>query len=86
MGRFNEAEKYYHRLLDELPANDFLRIGLYHNLGDLTDQKGDHNVSLKWYQKSLKLANEIYPRDYASIVNTYKNIWLAYQKEGVTER
>ncbi|CAF4547023.1 unnamed protein product, partial [Rotaria sp. Silwood2] len=40
MGKFDLAEKYYRRLLSELPSNDHSLSQLYHNLGMVADAKG----------------------------------------------
>ncbi|CAF4782242.1 unnamed protein product, partial [Rotaria sp. Silwood2] len=40
MGKFDLAEKYYRRLLSELPSNDPSLGALYHNLSMVADAKG----------------------------------------------
>ncbi|CAF4515171.1 unnamed protein product, partial [Rotaria sp. Silwood2] len=40
MGKFDLAEKYYRRLLNELPSNDLSLGALYHRLGIVADAKG----------------------------------------------
>jgi tetratricopeptide (TPR) repeat protein len=86
MGRLKEADKYYTCLLDELPSNNPLRVGLYCNLGLLADRKGEYDTSLKWYRKSLKLAMKICPFDSLNIVNMHNCIGLIYQEKGYFNR
>ncbi|CAF1269285.1 unnamed protein product [Adineta steineri] len=54
MGKYDDAEKYYRRLLKEIPS-DHEDIGAcYHNLGNLFDDKGDYETSLSWHHKALE--------------------------------
>jgi hypothetical protein len=55
MGKFDLAEKYYRRLLSELPSNDPSLSALYQRLGMVADAKGEYDTSLEWYQKSLEM-------------------------------
>ncbi|CAF1349105.1 unnamed protein product [Rotaria sp. Silwood1] len=57
MGKFNLAEQYFIRLLEELSPNDPLLGNLYEDLGKLASQTGDYNKSVKWHQKSLAFKN-----------------------------
>src|SRR5438105_15622305 len=54
MGKFDLAEKYYRRLLSELPSNDPSLSSLYQRLGRVADEKGEYDTSLEWYEKSLE--------------------------------
>ncbi|CAF1429283.1 unnamed protein product [Adineta steineri] len=58
MGRFDLAEKYFNRLLQELSSNDLLLSSLYEDLGELASQTGDYDMSIQWHQKSLAIKNE----------------------------
>ncbi|CAF1394746.1 unnamed protein product [Adineta steineri] len=53
MGKFDLAEKYFTRSLQQLPSNDPLHISLYEDLGKLASQRGDYDMSMKWRQKLL---------------------------------
>ena len=55
MGKFNLAEKYYHRLINQIPLNDPLLIKLYEDLGDITSHQGDYDSSIQWYNKALEI-------------------------------
>src|SRR5437868_516982 len=44
MGKFDLAEKYYCRLLSELPSNDPSLSDLYQRLGRVADAKGEYNT------------------------------------------
>jgi tetratricopeptide (TPR) repeat protein len=82
MGKLNEAEKYYRRLLKELPSDDSSLGYLYHNLGIVMNDKGDYDISLQWYQKSLDIRMRTRPSDYVNIGNTHNCIGNVDRKKG----
>ncbi len=51
MGELSLAEKYFTRLLEQLPPDDLLRRALYEDLGDIASQKRDYDMSVQWHQK-----------------------------------
>ncbi|CAF1225644.1 unnamed protein product [Adineta steineri] len=57
MGKLDLAEKYFNRLLQELPLNDPLHISLYEDLSELASKKGDYYMSVQWHQKFLAIKN-----------------------------
>ncbi|CAF2096809.1 unnamed protein product [Rotaria magnacalcarata] len=59
MGKFDLADKYFKRLLKELPSNHPLISSVYEDLGQLASQTGHFDMSVQWHQKSLALKNEI---------------------------
>ncbi|CAF4134058.1 unnamed protein product, partial [Adineta steineri] len=58
MGKLDLAEKYFNRLLQELPSDDPLLSSLYEDLGELASQTGDFDMSVQWHQKSLTIKNK----------------------------
>ncbi|CAF0738460.1 unnamed protein product [Adineta steineri] len=58
MGKFDLAEKYFNRLLQELPSSDPLLSSLYEDLGELASQTGDYDMSVQWHQKFLAIRNK----------------------------
>ncbi|CAF3433052.1 unnamed protein product, partial [Rotaria sp. Silwood2] len=64
MGKFDVAEKYYRRLLSELPSNDLSLDALYNRLVMVADDKGEYDASLEWYQKSLEMKMRTRPSDH----------------------
>ncbi|UJR29681.1 hypothetical protein I4U23_017229 [Adineta vaga] len=58
MGKFDLAEKYYQRMIDELSPNDHLLVDLYDDLGQMAAMKGDLDASLNWKKKSLNIKAE----------------------------
>ena len=53
MGKFDLAEKYFTRLLKQVLPDDPLLGDLYEELGKVTSQNGDYDMSMQWHQKSL---------------------------------
>ncbi|CAF1065697.1 unnamed protein product [Adineta steineri] len=58
MGKLDLAEKYFNRLLQELPSNDSLLSSLYEDLAELASQTGDYDMSVLWHQKLLTFKEE----------------------------
>jgi tetratricopeptide (TPR) repeat protein len=80
MNKLDETEKYYRRLLDELPDDDE-RIGCcYLNLGNIAFIKTDYNSSLEWLLKSLDISiRTLQPNDIflAFIYNSMGHVYNA---------
>ncbi|CAF4477491.1 unnamed protein product [Rotaria sp. Silwood2] len=86
MGKFDLAEKYYRRLLSELPSNYPSFSRLYHNLGMVADDKGDYDTSLEWYQKSLEILVRTRPSDHVGIGITHNSIGIVHGNKGDRSR
>jgi tetratricopeptide (TPR) repeat protein len=82
MGKFDLAEKYYRRLLSELPSNDPSLSALYQRLGMVADAKGEYDTSLEWYQKSLEILVRTNSSDHVNIGLTHNSIGEARRKKG----
>ncbi|CAF4173688.1 unnamed protein product [Adineta steineri] len=80
MGKFNLAEKYYLRLINEIPSNDPILIKLYEDLGDITSHKGDYDASIQWYNKALEI------REKNPSFNTEKNTKIVDVSEFIDYR
>ncbi|CAF0943435.1 unnamed protein product [Rotaria sordida] len=57
MGKFDLAEQYFNRLLEELSPTDPLIISLYDDLALMASHTHDYMKSVQWYQKLLKRKN-----------------------------
>jgi tetratricopeptide (TPR) repeat protein len=55
MQKFDEAEKYCHRLLQHFSPNDSLLGILYDELAEIASNKNDHELSDQWHQKAIKI-------------------------------
>ncbi|CAF2988083.1 unnamed protein product [Rotaria sp. Silwood2] len=92
MKKYDDAEKYYRRLLTEF-SDDYKQTGLcYYHLGRVYSGKGNYEDGMKWYEKSVNIMRETMNSDdlniaacFASIGNIhlkredYKQALKAYQ-------
>ncbi|CAF1427681.1 unnamed protein product [Adineta steineri] len=83
MGKLDLAQKYFNRLLQELPSNDPLLSSLYKDLGELASQRGDYDMSVQWHQKSLTIKNTNNFIKQSSLFN-HININNKWKQHGVT--
>ncbi|UJR11038.1 hypothetical protein I4U23_015222 [Adineta vaga] len=88
MGKYTDAERYYRRCLDDsLRSNDSHHISTcYFSLGSLEEKKGNHDASLKFFNKSLEIDKKTYQSNHPNIANTYNSIGNIYQTIGDFER
>ena len=55
MGKFELAEKYYLRFLDENPTYNLLLCNVYHNLASIASRDGDSNMILYYNTKAMEV-------------------------------
>ena len=82
MGRFDEAEKYFFRLLNELPSGHEDIAHCYHNLGIVAQDKGDFRSSLEWHHKSLEIKMQTLKHDDPSFSESYSSMGCLYDDQG----
>ena len=58
MGKFDLAEKYYCRFIEEMAPNDARLTTLYEELAEIASQRGDYDSSIQWHQKSDKIERQ----------------------------
>ena len=78
LGRFDDAEIYYHHILKSLPSDHEDILFYYEELGNLNQEKGDDDTSLDWFNKSLEIKIRI---DHPDIGDSYNNIGEIYLKK-----
>ena len=81
MGKFDDAEKYFHRLLDQLPKDHPGIRDCYHNLGEIEAEKGDYDASLQWYYKSLDLKEKHLEGDHPDLAESHNSIGIVHRKK-----
>jgi tetratricopeptide (TPR) repeat protein len=79
MGKWDDAEKYYHRLLNKLPDNHINKANCCHGLGSVAREKGDYESSLKWHNKSLEIKIRILEPDDPAIGRSHASIGNVYR-------
>lgn len=76
MGKLDHAEKFYHRYLHEL-SPDHPDVGnCYYNLGLVTQEQGNYQSSLIWFNKALDIYKT--KHDQASIGDVLRSMALVY--------
>lgn len=81
VNRFNVAEQYYHRLLDDLPAEHKDTAMLYDALGDLDIEKGNDACSQEHFTKAFDIRRRILPADDPSLGDSYFNLGKIHRKK-----
>lgn len=80
MGKFDDAEKYCHRLLNELDlSSDDMPI-CYYVLGLVASAKGNFDSSLEWHHKCLALKLQATEHSYSSLGDSYNSIGHVYKE------
>ncbi|CAF2520398.1 unnamed protein product [Rotaria sp. Silwood2] len=82
MGKYDDAERYFHRLLNELPHDDDGIAHCYHNLGEIALEKGDYEVSLEWFYKSLEIKMQTLELHHPDLAESHNSIGIVYRKKG----
>ncbi|CAF1556036.1 unnamed protein product [Rotaria sp. Silwood1] len=82
MGKYNDAEKYFRRLLNELPHDHNGIADCYHNLGEIALEKGDYDVSLEWFYKSLEIKLQKLVSHHPDLAESYNSIGVVHRKKG----
>jgi tetratricopeptide (TPR) repeat protein len=82
MGKFNDAENYYHRCLNEASSDQRYIAQCYYSLGIVAMKKGDLDSSLIWLNKSLDIKLRILRSDDPEVAENYNSIGRTYRKKG----
>ena len=80
MAQFDQAEKYYVRLMKDLPKDHRDLYICYQALGKIACEKGEYRHSLKCLKKSLIKVEEIYPKTHSRCAFIHTNIGEVYQR------
>ena len=82
MGKFDDAEKYYHRYLHKIPSDQKSLDQCYYSLGIVAIEKDDLNSSLELLNKSLEIKRNYLDSNDPLIAKNYNSIGIAYRKKG----
>ena len=86
MGRYDEAEKFFRRLLKEIPSDHEDIAACYHNLGNLFDHTGDYQSSLSWHEKALETMIRTLNANDPNIATSYNSIAAVHVKMDAYEQ
>ncbi|CAF4288265.1 unnamed protein product, partial [Rotaria sordida] len=81
MGKFDDAEKYYHRLLKELPDDHQDIASCYNGLGIVAFNKGSYNLSLYHHQQALKIFQQTLGSNHPHLADTHNSIGSVYESK-----
>lgn len=82
MGRFNEAERYYRRFLEQTSPNSNEQANCYHSLGSVACAKGKYDESLQWHFDALEIKLDLFKREDPNLATSYNNIAIVYRNKG----
>ncbi|CAF2356730.1 unnamed protein product [Rotaria sp. Silwood2] len=82
MKKFDEAEKYYNRLLEEMPNDQHSKICCYQGFGAMAMEKKDYDSSIQYYQQALNMKKSILRSEDPEIASAYGTIADIYVKKG----
>ena len=79
MGQFAMAEKYFRRLLNNLPDQHPDKANCIHKLGLAVNAQGDHHQGLELLQEALEIRLQTLSSGDELIGNSYNSIGLLYE-------
>lgn len=82
MGKLDQAEKCYQRLLHDSTYDQDLISRSYHHLGRIAETKGEYDTSLEYLYQSLDIKLKIMKSNDPSIAQTYNSIGIVCQQKG----
>ena len=86
MGKLDEAEICFQRLLNDSTYDQDFTGRTYHHLGRIAETKGDYDTSLDYLHKSLEIKLKIMKSNDPSIAQSYNSIGIVYQEKGDHEK
>jgi tetratricopeptide (TPR) repeat protein len=86
MGKYNDAEKYCHRLIKELSPDHKSLVHCYYFLGRVCMDKDDLDSSLIWLNKSLEIKLRTLKSNDPEVARVYYSIGKTYRKKDELDR
>ncbi|CAF1622979.1 unnamed protein product [Adineta ricciae] len=77
MEKFDQAEKYYRYLLEQLSKDQEDLSCCYHALGEVMQKKGEYDSCLTWYNKALETCKS----DESGTAMSYNSMATVYSKK-----
>ena len=81
VGHFDKAEELHKVLLGKI-SDKSEEAPYYNNLGYIKNEQGDHEESIRYYEKALECYKTVHPCDNQSMGNCYNNIGSVYESMG----
>ncbi|CAF3603234.1 unnamed protein product [Rotaria sp. Silwood1] len=86
MGKFNEAEKYYQKFLNQQQHDYQSQAQCYHLLGNIALDKGNYDLSLVYHLKSLEIKMKNLELNNSSLAYSHNSIGIVHWKKGNKEQ
>ena len=81
MGHSDQAEKYFLRLLSQLPHDHHYLSSCYYNLAIVANDKGQYDTSLELHHRSLDIKKRIFPQNDPAVGESYNSIGHVYREK-----
>ncbi|UJR31822.1 hypothetical protein I4U23_019299 [Adineta vaga] len=81
MGKYEEAENYYRRVLNQLSIDSQELSRCYHALGIIRYEKGDYESSLQCHKRALKLKLRSLKSNDLDLAISYNSMGTIYEKK-----
>lgn len=78
MKQYDDAEKYYQRILHDLPTDDLQRSICYVGLGTVAYMKRDYMHSLEYHRQALELRKRLLKSDDCDLADSYNCLGIVY--------
>ena len=85
MGKVEEAEIYYRRLLEQLPKKHPDIARCFEALASIADEKGDYDASIELYHNAMEINNKVVGKQHLDVASNYNSIGEVYRKKGQYE-
>ena len=82
MGKYNFAQMVYFSALNDSTIDGSTYASICRSLGMISEDKGDYDISLKWYDHAWLTQLRHDPSDYVSLGSIYCCIGVVYKKKG----
>jgi tetratricopeptide (TPR) repeat protein len=84
MGKFDLAEKYYTRFVNELSWNDPLLGALYEDLADVSARKCDYKRTMEYVKESIKIKEQTARSGYSNTSETKNSPGKFIERKSIT--
>ncbi|CAF1320417.1 unnamed protein product [Adineta steineri] len=86
LGKVEQAEKYFKKLLTTLSPTHPDISDVYNNIGNVYRSKGETNLALQNYEESYRIRQKVLPKNHPKIGASLHNIGLIYDDKGEYDR
>jgi tetratricopeptide (TPR) repeat protein len=81
MGQSDKAQEVYEVLLEQT-TNETEKGPIYHQLGRVKNNQGEHQEAITFYEKALAIRQQSLPPNHPDLAASYNNIGVVYESMG----